>query len=753
MSRSLRPIPPVEPRLQGALAPVHVREDRAYSREESEGEPLDMQILMAALRYWWKLATPTALALAAIAAVTIACFAKPRYTASAWLIIREKAEYLLNPQVMEDPRKFVQNQMELMRSPPVIDPVASKPEVFATPELAQDGDAGERLRRQLKIRAMGQSDFFVIEFTSRDPKKAAVVVNEVAKAYLTLQDRDLSRRMEATITQLEKQRADQQQLIERLRDDVQKKTRALTGIDPVASKAMGRHVDIRDTLSVLQQQVVEAEIEQAMAAAQVEAEEEMLKRQTFEVPATEVENRVQALPEIVALKKRIGDAQALIKEHERQSVNLPKNASYQYLLRQKAADEEHLAKRVPELRSSMKTELEKSAEFRRSDAVANLRQSLEAKKLAVSILRERIDKERTEQQSYKGETVELEFLRADYESAARVFEAINSRIVAMRLEQHAPDRVILFKEASPPGFPDEALPYKKMGLGGGAAFLLPFGLAVVFELCHRRVSSRRQLEATCRSPVVAEVASMPRRIGSARARGREAANLELHLFEESVYGLGTHLMLSPHGEQLRILAVTSAISREGKTSVAVQLALSIARATGEPTLLIDGDMRSPDVHRIFEIDRGPGLADVLQGTCSADSAIDTNFSPSLHVLPAGQLGTLPHRLLRAGEFEKLLAELQTKYRYIVLDTPPILPASEALMIARQADVTVVCARRDYSRIDQVREAHSRLTAAGVRVAGTVLNGIPPGHYAYRYGSHYYDRSFPAEMELSTHDAN
>jgi capsular exopolysaccharide synthesis family protein len=319
----------------------------------------------------------------------------------------------------------------------------------------------------------------------------------------------------------------------------------------------------------------------------------------------------------------------------------------------------------------------------------------------------------------------------------------------MRLEQHAPDRVMLFKEATAPSFPDEALPYKKMGLGGGVAFVLPFGLALLYELSHRRVSNRRQLEVNCRLPVVAEVTAMPRRISASRTAASDPANIELHLFEESVYGLGTHLMLAPEGHALRVLSVTSAISREGKTSVAVQLALSIARATGEPTLLIDGDLRSPDIHRIFEVDRSPGLAEVLQGTCDIDQAIDTNFSPSLHLLPAGQLATLPHRLLGTGDFARLIEELKGRYRYIVLDTPPILPASESLMISRQADATVVCARRDFSRLDQVQEAYTRLRASGARLAGTVLNGISPGSYAYRYGSHYYDRSFPSDMALAS----
>ena len=720
--------------------------------EEQAAEGLELQMVLGAVRYWWKIAAPLALVLAVIAVGLVVYLAKPQYTASSWLIIREKPEYLLNPHVMEDPRKFVQNQMELMRSPPVIDPVANQPEISAAPELS-GGDPADQLRRQLKVRAQGQSDFFVIEFTSSVPHKAALIVNEVAKAYLLLQDRDLSQRMEATITRLEKQRADQQQLIERLRDQVQEKTKTLTGVDPYATKVAGAQLGVQDSLSPLQSQIVDAEIEHAMTAAQVEAEEELLEKQEFEVSASEIESRVQAIPEIVQLRSRIASAQARLQEHERSSANLTKNQGYQLLVRQKATDEKQLEKRVAELRDLAGTELKKSARQKRADEVAAMRKSLDAKRLAVDILRERMQKERANQQVYKGETVELEFLRTDYESAAKVFEAINARIVSMRLEQHAPERVMLFKEATPPTVPDQALPYKHMGLAGALAFAFPFGLAIGFELLHRRVSNRRQLESICKMPVVAEVTTLPR---IAPDRGRlphPQGNRELQLFEESIYSLRTHLLLAQMPRALRTLAVTSAVSREGKTSVAVQLAVSIARSTGKATLLIDGDLRCPDIHRIFEIERAPGLAELLSGALAPEDAIDDSFSATLHVLTAGRLNTVPHRLLEEPAFSRLLSQLKQRYHFIVIDTPPILPASEALILSRAADATVVCARRDFSRIDQVTEAYSRLRSAGVSVAGTVLNGIAPSTYAYRYGSYncdYDQETLVADGDSASH---
>src|SRR5205807_7071523 len=127
------------------------------------------------------------------------------------------------------------------------------------------------------------------------------------------------------------------------------------------------------------------------------------------------------------------------------------------------------------------------------------------------------------------------------------------------------------------------------------------------------------------------------------------------------------------------------------------------------------------------------------GAARAEAAIDTSDRDSLHLLPGGRLRASPHQLLCNGEFARLIDNLKEKYRHIVIDTPPILPASEALVIAQAADATVLCVRRDYSRVHQVKEAYFRLQAAGVKTVGAVLNGIPSREYAYHYGSYYYAR--------------
>jgi tyrosine-protein kinase Etk/Wzc len=88
-----------------------------------------------------------------------------------------------------------------------------------------------------------------------------------------------------------------------------------------------------------------------------------------------------------------------------------------------------------------------------------------------------------------------------------------------------------------------------------------------------------------------------------------------------------------------------------------------------------------------------------------------------------------------GDFDTILQRLKANYRHIIIDTPPILPASESLVFARAADTAILCMRRDFSRLDQSQSAFNRMTSAGVHVSGAVLNGIPTRQYAYHYGSY------------------
>jgi polysaccharide biosynthesis transport protein len=128
--------------------------------------------------------------------------------------------------------------------------------------------------------------------------------------------------------------------------------------------------------------------------------------------------------------------------------------------------------------------------------------------------------------------------------------------------------------------------------------------------------------------------------------------------------------------------------------------------------------------------------DILQGRCILSEATQ-QLSDLLYVVPAGELDMNPHALITPGGFRKLLDAARPHYRYIIVDCPPVLAASEAFVLAKSADAAVLCAMRDVSRGHQVKKACSRLHAVGVRTLGVILSGVPTFDYRYRYGSYYY----------------
>ena len=702
---------------------------------------MTIHTVLIAVRCWWHIALPLGVLLAAAAMVVVYYTFTPRYTAQAWVMIRTRAPIIVRDISPDDPQKFVQNQVELIRSPMVLDPVASDPGVASTPELADELDPVQYLRSNLRIRSQGGSDYYVIEFTSKSPEKAALIVNKVSEEYRALQDRHEKLLNHLTIRKLQEQRTAKEEAVKLLRSRLEVLSKEVLGTPAFGVQTAEESKPTNTILTSLRAQLLALDLEQATTSAKLDAANELFKlaeasAKGFEPAQVQIEAQVQSLPQVKEMKRLMDEDKGKLREHKEKSVDPKRNPLIPHFEKRVQDGEAALAKSLEELRAAARADLVKYGRELREAEIRELENQLRDLGVRTQVIKTRLKDERGEQRTAAGNALEYDLARSDYDRTSALMEAISQRIETMQTEQGAPARVQIERPAPVPSRPDEAVPYKKMGLAAAAAMCVPFALAVGIELLFRRVSSRQQLELAGQISVVAEVTALPSRVKSNR---RQAICRDRQLFEESIDGLRTYLSLVESMRGRKVLAVTSAISREGKTSLASQLAVSVASATGRPTLLVDGDLRSPDIHRIFDVERGPGLSEVLQGELPVEEAIETGFSNNLHLLTAGDLQISPHRILGNNKFPELVAKLGQMYHQIIIDTPPVLAASEALLMASAADAAILCVRRDFSRVDQVADAFGRLRSAGVRTAGAVLNGIPARHYAYRYGSYYYNR--------------
>lgn len=196
---------------------------------------------------------------------------------------------------------------------------------------------------------------------------------------------------------------------------------------------------------------------------------------------------------------------------------------------------------------------------------------------------------------------------------------------------------------------------------------------------------------------------------------------------------------------VQLLALTSPGPGEGKSTTASNLALALA-AGGSRTLLVDADLRRPLIHRAFGLVQDPGLTDILIGSTPAREAIRPEVAAKLDVLPAGSSPPNPSELLGSDAMHGLLSELRREYDYIVIDTPPVLPVTDAAVIATVADATILTIRCGETEELPAQRAAEQLRRVNARIAGVVLNGVDTrrdrhyGYYRYRRNVRYAARS-------------
>jgi capsular exopolysaccharide synthesis family protein len=207
---------------------------------------------------------------------------------------------------------------------------------------------------------------------------------------------------------------------------------------------------------------------------------------------------------------------------------------------------------------------------------------------------------------------------------------------------------------------------------------------------------------------------------------------------ESFRTIRTALYFSNLGDGHKVLQVTSPEPGDGKTTVSSNLAVSIAQS-GKKTLLLDADFRRPRVDKVFGVSSEVGMASVLGQGVELEDAIQECGIENLSVLPAGPRPPDPAELLTSPRFAQLLDMLREKYDYVIVDTPPLLPVTDACVVAPRTDGVILAIRISKHGRAHAERAKDILTTLGAQIVGVVVNGLGTGKsrgYGYRYGYGY-----------------
>ncbi|HXE33013.1 MAG TPA: polysaccharide biosynthesis tyrosine autokinase [Verrucomicrobiae bacterium] len=386
------------------------------------------------------------------------------------------------------------------------------------------------------------------------------------------------------------------------------------------------------------------------------------------------------------------------------------------------------------------------SEYRESRERENLlTQALDEQKVAANEMAERM--------------VEYNILKREAEASKALYDGLMTKLKEVGISaalQSTNIRVV--DPAMIPAYPSRPAKARNIALAFLVGLVGGIGLALMREYLDNTVKTPDDIETLARLPSLAVVpqfagsngnGSRRRLLQGIASNGHEkrielvAQHLPKSQMSEAFRALRTSLLLSQPGRPPQVILVTSALPREGKTTAAANLAVTLAQL-GDSTVLVDADLRKPGVGRLLNMASGKyaGLSSYLAGVSSLDLVtVPHPDIPNLAAIPTGPLPPNPADLLSSHKLAEAIAELRTKFKFVVIDSPPIMAATDAVILSVQTDGVLLVVRSGETPKEAFTRTRDLLVSVKCHILGVVLNAVDSGAPDYYYSYRYYPYSY------------
>jgi len=558
------------------------------------------------------------------------------------------------------------------------------------------------VRQSISVTPIENTRVVSISYASPNPVLAMKIANNVAQAYI---DQLLDMRMEMSNHSIEwmKKKAEEQ------RKKLEESEQALHEY-----KRKHNIVTIEDRLAILPQRL--AEFSEKLTRAEA-------RRKELETIYNQVKGKSPAELEsisVIADDASVDSINEKILESRQKISELSKKFGPKHP-RMIAAQNE-----LMELERVKQKELQKAVKTVENEYLLakaqeeQLRNMLEQTKFETARLNER--------------SIQLDILKRKVETNKYLYDALIKRMEEKGLtERNQSVNVWVIEKAKMPEMPVPQGKKRNVLLGLILGMFGGVGLAFFFEYLDNTAKSPEDIEERFELPVLGAID---------RHRDKNTSVVDFVLAQESsglsesFKNLRTSILLSAADGPPRSLLVTSMGAKEGKSTVASCLAVSMAR-NGLKVLLIDGDMRRPQVHAYFQIENNTGLSAYLAGNASKD-LITRQVVSNLDILTSGPVPPNPSELLSSGRLDVLLEKVKEKYDMVIMDAPP-LGVADAMILSRKADGVMLLAKAGETRYEMLDKGIKKLGEVSANITGIVLNGFDAkkSGYYYNYSDYYY----------------
>lgn len=336
--------------------------------------------------------------------------------------------------------------------------------------------------------------------------------------------------------------------------------------------------------------------------------------------------------------------------------------------------------------------------------------------------------------------VEFSTLQRDLRVEENFLEALHSRMTNEMAQVNLKNaNVRIIDEAVPPDEDNPSSPNVVMNLAAGffGGIAVGAGLVFIVAFLDDRVKSAFDVEGSIGLPMLAVVPRIKKLDTNTKAQA-VAFNVDRHV-TETFRTIQSALKLNDESKNAKVILTTSTVPGEGKSFISSNMALTFANH-GEKTLLLDGDLRLPNIARSLQLENDRGLLEHIEKGVSLDEIIVKEVYPNLDVLPTGGKSKNPTQVLNSARFESMLAELRDRYDRIIIDTPPLAAVSDALNILSLIDGIIYVIKFNTVKRKTAIVNVRRLWESNTPVFGAILNNVAGSLSSYYY-SHYSDRSY------------
>jgi succinoglycan biosynthesis transport protein ExoP len=409
---------------------------------------------------------------------------------------------------------------------------------------------------------------------------------------------------------------------------------------------------------------------------------------------------------------------------------------------------------LKEVDAQLQTEMTKVVSRVRSGYLAALQHE--------SMLRQALDNQKQEANKLNESAIEYSLLKRDVESYRTLYEGLMEKLkeagVTAGLRSN---NIRSVDKARVPTYPSEPNVPRNLTFALALGLSTGIGLAFLLEGIDNTVRTPEQAQAISALPSLGMIPLGSKSSLDAAAKrlsvasSREAVELVTQSrpqsqMAESYRALRTSLLLTSLGGPPKVILVTSALPQEGKTTTSINTAIVLAQK-GTRVLLIDADLRRPSIHKTLGMGPKTGLSNVLTGNATLQQAVvRSSILPTLFVLTAGTPPPNPAELLASSNMRDILAELREQYDHIIVDTPPTLSVTDAVVMSTRADAVVLVIRSGQTTKQALRRARDLLMQVNARVAGVLLNAVdltsPDYYYYYEYQGKYGHRYYQEDDE-------